>query len=52
MAKGRRKPIAKTTKNHADKCGGRVFLYVYGSKSVRSIGGKEYMLLVRDDLSS
>ena len=26
MAKGRRKPIAKTTKNRVDECGGRVFL--------------------------
>ena len=51
MAKGRKKPIAKTTKSRADKCGGRVFLDVCGPKSVRSIGGKEYMLLVKDDFS-
>ena len=49
MAKGRKKPTAKTTKNRADKRGGRVFLDVCGPKSVRSIGGKEYTLLVKDD---
>ena len=48
MAKGRKKPIAKTTKSRGDKRGGRVFLDVCGPKSVRSIGGKEYMLLVKD----
>ena len=42
MAKGRKKPIAKTTKSRADKRGGRVFLDVCGPKSVRSIGEKEY----------
>ena len=47
MAKGRKKPIAKTTKSRADKRGGRVFLDVCGPKSVRSIGGKEYMILVK-----
>ena len=48
MAKGRKKPIAKTTKSRADKHGGRVLLDVCGPKSVRSIGEKEYMLLVED----
>ena len=52
MAKGRRKPMAKTTIDRADKCGGRFFLDVYGPKSIRSMVGKEYMLLVRDDFSS
>ena len=47
MEKGRRKPIAKTTKSRADKRGGRVFLDVCEPKSVRSVGGKEYMLLVQ-----
>ena len=51
MAKGRKKPIAKTTKSRADEPGGRFFLDVCGPKSVRSIGGKEYMLLVKDDFS-
>ena len=49
--KGRKKSIAKTTKRRADKPGGRVFLDVCGPKSVRSIGGKEYMLLVKDEFS-
>ena len=40
VAKGRRKPIAKTTKSRAHKRGGRVFLDVCGPKSVRSMGGK------------
>ena len=35
MAKGRKKPIAKTTKSRADKRGGRVVLDVCGPKSVR-----------------
>ena len=51
MAKGRKKPIAKTTKSRADKPVGRVFLDVCGPKSVRSTAGKEYMLLVKDDFS-
>ena len=51
IAKGRKKPIAKTTKSRADKRGGRVFLDVCGPKSVRSIGGKEYTLLVKDVFS-
>ena len=51
MAKRRKKPIAKTTKSRADKRGGRVVLDVCGPKSVRSLGGKEYMLLVKDDFS-
>ena len=51
MAKGRKKLIAKTTKSRADKRGGRIFLDVWGPKSVRSIGGKEDMLLVKEDFS-
>ena len=51
IAKGRKKPIANTTKNRADKRGGRVFLDVCGPKSVRSIGGEEHMLLVKDGFS-
>ena len=51
IAKGRKKPIAKTTKSRADKRGGRVFLDVCGPKSVRSVGGKEYMFLAKDDFS-
>ena len=51
MANGRRKSISKTTKSRVDKCGGRVFLDVSGPKSVRSMRGKEYMLLVKDNFS-
>ena len=51
MAKGRKKPIAKTTKSRVDKLGGRAFLVVCWPKSVRSMEGKEYMLLVKDDFS-
>ena len=51
MSKGRRKPLAKTTKSRADKRGGRVFLNVCEPKSVRPLGGKEYMLLVKDGFS-
>ena len=51
MAKGRKESIAKTTKSRADKRGGRVFHDVCGPKNVRSIEGKEYMLLVKDDFS-
>ena len=52
MAKGRRKPIAMNTKSRADKRGGRIFLHVCGPKSVRSMGGKVYMILVKDGFSS
>ena len=51
MAKGHGKPIAKTTKRRRYKRGGRVFLDVCGSKSVRPMGGKTYMLLVKYDFS-
>ena len=51
MAKGLRNPNTKTSKSRADKRGGRIFLDVCGPKSVRSVGGKEYMLLVKDDYS-
>ena len=49
IAKGRAKPIATTTGTRAVKPGGRVFLDVCGEKSVQSIGGKKYMLMIRDD---
>ena len=52
MVKGRKKPIAKTTKSRADKRGGHVFLDVCGQKSVQSMGGKEYIFFkVKDCLS-
>ena len=49
-AKGRAKRISTTTGTRAaDKPGGRVFLDVCGEKSVQSIGGEKYMLIIRDD---
>ena len=39
-----------TTGTRAVKPGGRVFLGICGEKSVQSIGGKKYMLMIRDDL--
>ena len=52
MVKGRKKPIAKTTKSRADKQGGHVFLDVCGPKSVQSMGGKEYILFMVKDYFS
>ena len=51
IAKGRAKPISTTTGTRAVKPGGRVFFYVCGDKSVQSIGGKKYMLMIRDDFT-
>ena len=52
MVKGRKKPIAKTTKSRADKRGGHVFLDVCGQKSVQSMEGKECIFFeVKDYLS-
>ena len=48
IAKGRAKPIATTTGTRTVKPGGRVFLGVCGEKGVQSIGGKKYMLMIRD----
>ena len=44
MVKGRKKPIAKTTKSRADKRGGHAFHDVCGPKSVHSTGEKQYIL--------
>ena len=51
IAEGRAKPISMTTGTRAVKPGGRVFLDVCGEKSVQSIGGKKYMLMIRDDFT-
>ena len=51
IAKGRATPIATTTGTRAVKPGGRVFLGVCGEKSVQSIGGKKYKLMIRDDFT-
>ena len=50
-AKGRAKSISTTTGTRAVKPGGRVFLDFCGEKSVQSIGGKKYMLMIRDDFT-
>ena len=50
IAEGRAKPIS-TTSTRAVKPGRRAFLDVCGEKSVQSIGGKKYMLMIRDDFT-
>ena len=49
MAKGLRKPIARSTHTRADKRLQRVFVDLSGPMAVKSIGGKPYTLIVRDD---
>ena len=49
MAKGLRKPIAKSTHTRAAKKLQRVFVDLSGPMTVQSIGGKRYTLIVRDD---
>ena len=49
MAKGLRKPIARSTQTRADKRLQRVFVNLSGPTAVKSIGGKRYTLIVRDD---
>ena len=51
QANGRAKSIATTTGTRAVKPGGLVFLDVCGEKNVQSIGGKKYMLMIRDDFT-
>ena len=51
IAKGRAKPISTTAGTRAVKPGGHVFFYVCGKKSMHSIGGKKYMLMIRDDFT-
>ena len=48
MSREHRKLITKTTKCRADKRGGRVFLDVFRPRSVRSMGGREHMILVKN----
>ena len=45
------KPIGRTTSTRADKIFGRLFVNICGGKSVESIGGKRYMLLICGDFS-
>ena len=51
IAKGRAKPISTTAGTRAVTPGGRVFVHACGEKSVQSIGGKKYMLMIRDDFT-
>ena len=51
VAIGFGKPIGRTTSTRADKVFGRLFVDICGTKSVESIGGKRYMLLICDDFS-
>ena len=51
IAKGRAKPISATAGTRAAKPDGRVFLDVCGEKSVQSIEGKKYMLMIRGDFT-
>ena len=47
MAKGLRKPIARSTLTRAAKKLQRVFVHLSGPMTVQSIGGKRYTLIVR-----
>ena len=51
VAKGLGKPIGRTTSTRTDKVFGRLFVDICGTKSVESIGGKRYMLLMWGDFS-
>ena len=50
-AKGIRKPVKPFTYTRATKPAERCFVDLSGPKSVKSMGGKEYMMIVRDDYS-
>ncbi|CAM9437793.1 unnamed protein product [Pylaiella littoralis] len=49
LAKGLRKPIARSTHTRAVKKLQRVFVDLSGRMATESIGGKRYTLIVRDD---
>ena len=51
MAKGYRKPIKSRTNTRSDKKLGRVFVDLSGPKSVPSLTGKRYVMIVKDDYS-
>ena len=51
VAKYLGKTIGRTTSTKAVKVFGRLFVDICGEKSVESIGGKRYMLLICDDFS-
>ena len=50
-AKGIRKPVKPFTYTRGAKPAERCFVDLSGPKSVKSTGGKEYMMKVRDDFS-
>ena len=51
MAKEYRKPIANSTKSRATKKLGRVFVDLSGPKSIPSLLGKKYVMMVKDDFT-
>ena len=51
MAKGYRKPITNSTKSRATKKLGRVFVDLSGPKSIPSLLGKKYVMIVKDDFT-
>ena len=52
VAIGPGKPIGRTISTRADRVFGRLFVDICGAKSVESIGGERYMLLIICDDSS
>ena len=50
-AKGIRKPVKPFTYTRATKPAERCFVDLSGPKSVKSMGGNKYMMIVRDDFS-
>ena len=50
-AKGIREPVKPFTYTRAAKPAERCFADLSGPKSVKSMGGEEYMVMVRDDFS-
>ena len=50
-AKGIRKSVKTLTYTRATKPAERCFVDLSGPKSVKSMGGKEYMMIVKDDFS-
>ena len=51
MAKGFRKGIPHSTKSRSDRKLGRVFVDLSGKKSLASIGGMQYVMIVKDEFS-
>ena len=50
-AKGYRAPVNKTTACRSDKKLGRILIDLSGKKSVKSIGGNCFAMILRDDMS-